>query len=70
MLINSQKPLDAFSHLRNTPDFYYSGMLELSADDVGKVAGGATVHYVMPDLVVKGTRPKKQQVLGGIDFSL
>ncbi len=69
MLINSQKPLDRFSHLQITPDFSYSGMLELSADEVGKVAGGATVHYVMRDHVVIGTRPKKQQVLGGIDFS-
>lgn len=38
-------------------------MLELSADDLDKVAGGATtVVYVMRPIKVIGNRPKKQQV--------
>lgn len=44
----------------NTPDLSYRGMWEPSADHVGKIAGGATVRYVMPDHIVKETRPQKQ----------
>jgi len=45
-------------------------MLELSADELGQVAGGATtVVYEMRPIIVIGQRPKKQQLSPSLAFS-
>lgn len=46
-----------------TLDPAFMEMLELSADDLDKVAGGATTKYIVMDpIIVIGTRPKNSGV--------
>ena len=45
-------------------------MLELNADELGQVAGGASPHYYMAPLKVTGQRPQQQQVRLGLTFSM